>query len=230
MKVIGYTRVSTAEQASDGVSLAAQADKLRQYAALYDLELVGIIEDAGGSAKSLDRTGIQQALGMLRSGEAEGLLIAKLDRLTRSVADMDTLIREYFGDRARHHVALLSVGDQIDTTTAAGRLVLNVLMSVAQWEREAIGERTSTALQHKKRLGELVGSVPYGYVLDADGVHLVAHAGEQAVIAAVLELHHAGLSLRRIADALQARGYQSRGGGVFHAQTVSNILKEAKAA
>lgn len=97
------------------MSLAAQVAKLRAYADLYDLTLVGIIEDAGQSAKSLGRPGIKQALDMLRTGAAEGILIAKFDRLTRSVADMAALITDFFGDRAKVGASLLSVGDQIDT-------------------------------------------------------------------------------------------------------------------
>ena len=100
MKVIGYIRVSTDEQASNGQSLDSQRVKLEAYASLYDLELVEIIEDAGQSGKTLKREGLPHALAMLRSGKAEGLLIAKLDRLTRSVGDWQILIDGYFGEKA----------------------------------------------------------------------------------------------------------------------------------
>src|SRR5258708_27473430 len=85
--------------------------------------------------------GPQRALGMLKRSEAEALLIARLDRLTRSVLDLGSLVERYF---AQGKAALFSVGKQIDTRSAAGRLVLNVLASVSQWERQAIGERTSS--------------------------------------------------------------------------------------
>ncbi len=158
MKVIGYTRVSTDEQAATGVSLAAQAEKLTAYAALYGLEIVEMIEDAGESAKSLKRPGLQRALGLLKAGQADGLLIAKLDRLSRSVKDWNGLIDLYFGERAGRQ--LFSVADSIDTRSAAGRLVLNVLMSVGQWEREAIGERTRDALRHKRSKGQRIRPHP----------------------------------------------------------------------
>jgi DNA invertase Pin-like site-specific DNA recombinase len=225
VKAIGYVRVSTEQQANDGVSLQAQREKVEGFARLYDYELVAVIEDAGASAKTLDRDGLQDALGRLESGEASALIVAKLDRLTRSVADLATLIEGHFS-----RFALVSVGEQIDTSTAAGRLVLNVLMSVAQWEREAISERTKTALQHKKRAGERVGSIPYGYCLGADSVTLETDAEEQEIISAVQELHSAGLSLCKIAAQLTANGYKSRGGGAFHHQTVKNILTAQKAA
>jgi DNA invertase Pin-like site-specific DNA recombinase len=181
MKVIGYIRVSTEEQASHGQSLDAQRAKLEAYAKLYDLELVGVIVDAGASGKSLDREGLQESLTKLRKGGAAGLLIAKLDRLSRSVKDWNTLIDGYFGEKAGKQ--LFSVADSIDTRTAAGRLVLNVLMSVAQWERETIGERTRDALQHKIRVkGERCGKVRFGFDLAADGKTLVPNAVEQEAI------------------------------------------------
>ena len=172
MQVIGYVRVSTEEQSNHGVSLEAQKAKLTAYAALYGLQIVETIEDAGQSAKSLKRPGLQRALEMLRTGRAEGLLIAKLGRLSRSVADWNQLIDCYFGERAG--CQLFSVADCIDTRTAAGRLVLNVLMSVAQWEREAIGERTKDALSHKRsKLERVSGNIPFGWTLDGDGVALI---------------------------------------------------------
>jgi DNA invertase Pin-like site-specific DNA recombinase len=219
-KAIGYIRVSTEQQASDGVSLSAQREKIEAFARLYEYELVAIIEDAGASAKTLDRDGLQDALGRLERGEAGALIVAKLDRLTRSVADLATLIEDHFT-----RFSLVSVGEQIDTSTAAGRLVLNVLMSVAQWEREAISERTKTALQHKKRAGERVGSIPYGYQLGADGVMLQEDAAEQEVISAVLKYRAAGLGFRLICQRLAKDGFTARSGGIFYPQTVARIIE-----
>src|SRR5262249_15317984 len=167
MKVICYCRVSTNDQADNGVSLDAQKAKLTAYASLYDLTVVEVITDAGESAKSLNRPGLQRALAMLRRGEADGLAVVKLDRLTRSVADWQVLIDDYFGERPGKQ--LFSVADSIDTRTAAGRLVLNVLLSVAQWERETTAERTREALRHKIRNKERVGKVRFGYDLADDG-------------------------------------------------------------
>ena len=155
-KTIAYIRVSTDKQADKGVSLEAQEDKARAYAGLYDLELVEVIVDAGESAKTLNRPGLQRALSMLKTGKAEALLVVKLDRLTRSVKDLGTLIETYF---APGKAALMSVGEQIDTRSAAGRLVLNILASVSQWEREIIGERTSVAIKHKQSKGEYILSL-----------------------------------------------------------------------
>ncbi len=89
-RVVGYARVSTEDQAREGVSLAAQRAKLEAYATALDLELVAVREDAGVSAKTLDRPGLRAALEDLRAGRADALLVPKLDRLTRSVRDLGT--------------------------------------------------------------------------------------------------------------------------------------------
>lgn len=221
-RTIAYIRVSTDKQAEHGVSLEAQRAKLDAYAALFDLHVIAVEVDAGTSAKTLDRPGLQAALSALRAGKADAILVVKLDRLTRSVRDLGDLVERYF---ATGKWALLSVGEQIDTRSAAGRLVLNLLASVAQWEREATGERTSAALRHKAAIGEYIGGdVPYGFQLAADGVRLEPHPGESAVLAAARHLRDAGLSLRAVAAELDRRGLRSRAGKVFLAPQVARMV------
>lgn len=223
MKAIAYVRVSTEEQAREGVSLAAQEAKIRAYAELYDLELVDVVIDAGVSAKTLKRPGLQQALAALESGEAEAIIIAKLDRLTRSVADWNTLIERYFGKT----YALLSVADQIDTRTAAGRLVLNVLVSVAQWEREAIGERTAAALEQKKAQGEHIGGVAFGYRVE--GTELVQVEAEIKAIELAKELRGQGWTLQAIAEELNRQGIPTKRGGKWQHVQVKRIIERGAA-
>ena len=207
MKVLGYARVSTEEQATHGVSLTVQRQKMQQYAELYDLELIDVFEDAGFSARTTERPALKQALAALESGQAEGLVVARLDRLTRSVADMASLIQRYFGER----FSLFSVSDQVDTRTASGRLVLHILVSVSQWEREAIGERTRAALAHKKAQGVRLGSPPLG---DAPA--------EAETVARMKELRGRFMTLREIATQLEAEGRRTKRGG--QAETVRKGL------
>ena len=219
-RTVAYLRVSTDKQADRGVSLDAQRAKVRAYAELYDLELVDVVVDAGESASSLDRPGLSRALEMLRRREADAMLVVKLDRLTRSVRDLAELLERYFTRRA----ALLSVGEQIDTRTAAGRMVLNILVTVAQWEREAIGERTATAMAHKQARGEYIGgAAPYGHRLASEGA-LVPVDSEQAVIAEARELRAAGMTLRAIAAALDERGHRARSGRPFVSAQVGRMI------
>ncbi len=222
-RTIAYIRVSTDKQADAGVSLEAQQAKAQAYSALYDLDLVAVIVDAGESAKTLDRPGLTRALAMLARGEADALLVAKLDRLTRSVVDLGSLIDRYF---APGKAALLSVSENIDTRSAAGRLVLNILASVSQWEREAIGERTRDAMRHMKAQGEYTGgNAPYGFTLEAGA--LVPDAFEQNVITQARELRASGLALAKVAAALDSLGIQARSGLPFGAKQISRMLLAA---
>jgi len=225
VKVIGYIRVSTEEQATNGQSLDAQRAKLEGYAKLYDLDLIAVVEDAGASGKTMNRPGLQDVLTLLRTGKAEGVLIAKLDRLTRSVGDWQRLIDAHFSERAGKQ--LFSVGDSIDTRTAAGRLVLNVLLSVAQWEREAIAERTRDALQHKIGKGERCGKVRFGFTLGDDGSTLIPNEQEQEAIGLMRQLRAEGQSYRTIAAELNARGIDTKEGKPWLHTTVKGILARA---
>jgi DNA invertase Pin-like site-specific DNA recombinase len=227
-KAVGYIRVSTDKQTEHGVSLEAQQAKLTAYAQLYDIELIEVIVDAGASAKTLDREGLQRALGMLRKGQANALLVAKLDRLTRSVKDLGTLVEAYFSS---DKITLLSVADNIDTRTEAGRLVLNVLGSVAQWERETIGERTAEAMAHKREQGERTSlHAPYGFQIAADGKTLVADEGEQALLNAIKDTRSRGRSQRAIVADLARRGFTTRKGTPIGLTQVQRIMSQAQVA
>lgn len=223
MNVIGYVRVSTEEQSKEGVSVDSQIAKIKAYCLLYDLTLVDVVVDAGVSAKTLKRPGLSEALAALKSKKADGLVIAKLDRLSRSVKDWNHLIDLYFGEKAGKQ--LCSVGDQIDTRTAAGRLVLNVLMSVAQWEREVIAERTADAMQYKKSKGQRVGAIPFGWDLAADGINLIPNEQEQQVVAEISRLRADGYSLREIAEELTRQEIATKeGNSTWGHQAVAKIL------
>lgn len=220
-RAVAYMRVSTTKQADEGVSLEAQRAKVIAYAALYDVTLVEIIVDAGVSAKTLERPGLAKALGVIRSGKADALLVVKLDRLTRSVRDLGQLVADYF---ASGRAALLSVSEQIDTRSAGGRLVLNVLASVSQWEREAIGERTSAALQHKAAQGEFTGGEPpFGFQTTDDG-KLTPVEAEQAAITEAKRFREQGLSLRAVCRELHDRGFRSRVGRPFAPTQVARMV------
>ena len=225
-RVVGYCRVSTEEQAQEGVSLDAQRAKIEQYASLYSLELVDVLADPGLSGKSLDRPGLQKALSMLRKKQVDGILVAKLDRLTRRVFDLAALLEEFFKNGKAH---LLSVNEQIDTRTAAGRLMLHILASVAEWERETISERVKDALNHLRDNGVKLGAQALGWKrgedTDQDGHRVVAEvASELETIDRIVELKKEGKSLREIASILDSEQRRTKRGGTWQAQTVANVL------
>ncbi len=216
-RVIAYIRVSTAQQADEGSSLAAQKAKIEAYTSAFGLELVGVEVDAGESASSLDRPGLQRALGALDDGRANALLVVKLDRLTRSIRDLCELVDTYFKEGVH---SLLSVSELIDTRSAAGRMMLNILTVVGQWEREAIGERTRAVMQHMKASGCFTGGwPPYGFAL-VDG-ELVSDAHEEGIIAQARALRQGGMSLRAVAAALPPN---ARTGKIFNASQIARMM------
>lgn len=150
--VIGYLRVSTREQAESGAGLAAQRAAIQAEADRRGWT-VRWVEDAGSSGKSLRRDGITEALAILKRREASALVVAKLDRLSRSVQDFAGVLA--LGEKQGWGVVALDLG--VDTTTAAGKLVAHVLAAVAEWERNVIRERTRDALAERKAAGVKLG-------------------------------------------------------------------------
>jgi site-specific DNA recombinase len=145
-------------------------------------------------------------------------VVAKLDRLTRSVKDLCGLL-ELFEKKG---VALISVAESLDTSTAAGRLVITIMGAVSQWEREAIGERTRDALRHKRAQGYRSGNLPFGYHLAEDG-RLAPNPTEQKAISEIQRLRSGGNSLRRIAILLNDQGLRTRRGTAWRLESVVRI-------
>jgi site-specific DNA recombinase len=222
MRTIGYVRVSTDKQAERGISLEAQAEKIRAMALVQGAELSDIIVESGESAKSLNRPGMAKLLTLVDAGKVKVVIVAKLDRLTRSVKDLCELLELF----ERKGVALVSVAESLDTGSAAGRLVLNIMAAVSQWEREAIGERTRAALQHKRNQGERVGNIAFGFRLSGDGHHLEPDPAEQRALSEIRGLRSQGTPLRGIAAALNHRTFRTRRGTAWRLESVARVRKQ----
>jgi site-specific DNA recombinase len=221
MRTAGYVRVSTDRQADHGVSLEAQQAKIRAMATVRGVELEEVIIDGGESAKDLNRPGVQRLLELVENQRIDAVIVAKLDRLTRSVKDLSQML-ELFEKRK---VALISVAESLDTGSAAGRLVITIMGAVSQWEREAIGERTRDALRHKRSQGQRVGNIAFGFRLGPDGEHLEQNPAEQAALAEIRTLRSQGHSMRRIAAVLNHRSHLTRRGTPWRLESVARVLK-----
>jgi DNA invertase Pin-like site-specific DNA recombinase len=220
MRTIGYVRVSTGRQADQGVSLEAQEAKIRAMATVQSADRIDVIVDGGESAKSLNRPGLQKLLTMVNEGKVQAVIVAKPDRLTRSVKDLCGLLQLF----EKRKVALISVAESLDTGSADGRLVITITAAVSQWEREAIGERTRDALQHKRGHGERVGNIEFGYRLASDGKHLKPAPAGQAVLIAIRKLRARGDTLRGIAKVLDAAGHRTRRGTPWRLESVARVI------
>lgn len=226
--VIAYVRVSTEEQALEGVSLAAQEARIRAYCAMRGLELAELVIDAGVSGyKALDaREGGRRLLDLVRSRKVAAVVALKLDRLFRNAADCLEVCGGW--DRAGVALHLVDLGGQaVDTSSAMGRFFLTVMAGAAELERNQIAERTSMAMQHKADRGEYTGGeARFGYVQNTEGM-LVAVEAEQLVIREARELRAAGLSLRAVAAELARRGHVSRAGKAFVPCQISKMAESA---
>jgi DNA invertase Pin-like site-specific DNA recombinase len=225
LRLIGYGRVSTEKQAEHGLSLDVQDEKIRGYAALYEHRLVDIVHD-DASGKTLRRKGLQSVLERLERGEADGLLVPKLDRLTRRLKDLGYLLEEYFqGGR----YALISVAESLDTETATGRMVANMLTLVSQWEREVIGERTKEVLSHLREQGVVLGRHGLGF-RRAGRMELARVPEEERVVDLIVELHGANYTVRQIAEHLREAGLPTKKGGRWWPTTVHRVLSRRRPA
>jgi DNA invertase Pin-like site-specific DNA recombinase len=220
-KAIGYIRVSTAKQANEGISLEAQAAKIRAYCELNDLELLTIIEDAGKTGTNMTRAGIQEAMQMLQAGQADALVVYKLDRLSRKTADTLSAIEAIEQAGAAFH----SITEKVDAKSDLGKFFLTTTAAFAEMESNAISTRTKEALSYKKSQGQHLGGVPFGYRLN--GQVLDFSPQETAIIARVVTLRNAGQTLQQIADVLNAEGIATKRGGRWYPTTVKNVLGAA---
>jgi len=207
-RAIGYIRVSTDDQAASGLGLDAQRETITRAAAARGWELVDVIVDAGVSGKidPTKRPGFGAAVAMLDAGDADVLVVAKLDRLSRSIVGLSGLLD--YSKAADWGLLLLDC--DVDTSTAAGRMVAQVMGVMAQWEREVISERTTAAMGAAKARGQRLGRPVQ---LD--------HDTRQDI----LRQRWLGRSLQSIADTLTAQGVPTARGGRWHASTVAGVLR-----
>ena len=223
MQAVLYIRVSTEGQATEGVSLEAQLSKLNAWAALHDAEIVGTFNDAGISGMDEGRPGLAAAMQAATEHQA-ALVVYSLSRLSRSTSHCIKLADQLNKAGAN----LVSLSEQLDTTSAAGRMVFKMLAVLAEFERDQLAERTRAAMQHKKSKGERVGTVPFGYTLAADGITLEPNAAQLEAVELIRKLRQTGLSLQQIADELTARSIPTaKGNAQWTQQAVNRIVKRA---
>lgn len=220
MATYGYTRVSTAHQANDGLSLDQQRQRLAGWAQMADSPLDTIFEERGvsGSKPLEERPTGARLLAQLKPGDT--LVACKLDRLFRSASDAAARLDWFM----KQGVALvvLDLGTDPVTSNGTSALVFRILSAVAHWERERIAERVKDAKAEQHRQGKFRGgSRPFGYQLADDG-SLVPDQREQRAIRRAVKLRSEGKSLRAIAETISKSGHQ-----LSHA-AVQRILRDAE--
>lgn len=214
---IGYLRVSTDKQAKDGDSLEVQKEKIEQYLTVYPASGKMIfMEDDGYSARSLKRPRMQEIICLVKEKKVKEIYIQKLDRLSRSVLDIYSLLKMFVDN----DVNLISVMDKIDLSTAAGRMIVGILSIISQWESEVIAERTRDCMRKKARNGEWVyGKVPLGF--SRENNKLEVNKEEAEIIFEIHMLFYRGMTITEIQKYCNEQMYL---GIVWNYNRIYNIL------
>jgi site-specific DNA recombinase len=220
---IGYTRVSTEQQAAEGISLDAQRSRIQAWSEMTGAKLVAIHTDSGISgSRTANRPAFQKAL--MEVCRVHGVLVVhSLSRLARSTKDA-ILIAEKL---EKSGADLVSLSENIDTTSAAGKMIFRMLAVLSEFERDLVSERTTAALQHLRNSGKrFSGKTPYGYALKGD--RLVTLKREQEGVRLICRLRKRGMSLRAISRALAARSVPTKAGAsVWSPKVLSALLKRS---
>jgi site-specific DNA recombinase len=226
MNCIGYVRVSTSGQATDGVSMDAQRERIEAWAKGNGCTLDRVYVDAGLSGKRADnRPELQRALDA--TCKAKGVLVVySLSRLARSTRDTLAIAERL--DKAG--ADLVSLSERIDTTSAAGKMLFRLLAVLAEFERDLVAERTRAALAYKRANGERIGAIPFGFDLADDGTSLIHNPVEQRALRKIRDMRQRGATLQRIADVLTRAGVSTKTGRsqVWRHTAVRAILARAE--
>lgn len=215
MKAALYIRVSTEEQAKEGYSLNAQEERLQAFCYSQDWEITKVYREEGYSAKNLDRPQIQKLLKELHSFDV--VLVYKLDRLSRSVADINQLLTTF----DKNNVSFKSATEPYDTTTAQGKLLINIFASLAQFEREQLAERVHMGMKRMVEEGKRAGAAaPYGYDL-IDG-NLVINQAEAKWVRFIFD-EYKTKGKRAIAEVLNKSGIKTKQGSYWQDGVVTYI-------
>ena len=230
MKLIGYCRVSTDKQGQEGHSLEEQHVRLEAYVAAHPgWELISV-ESEVGSAKNMNRPKLQKCLHLISKGEADGLIIAALDRMTRSLADLLHIVNTYFPyDQPNNKKTnLLSISETLDLSTPNGRMIVYLFSVFGQWQREITSESSRRVSAHLKAAGKRYNAQPlFGMKVDPDDPsRLTACPQEQAVLDRIQELRCIeGLSLTETVLVLRDEDLRNRAGTYWSKPSISRLCR-----
>ena len=219
IRVAIYIRVSTEEQAKEGYSIAAQKERLTAFAHSQGWDIFDFYIDEGVSAKDTERPELKRMLQDIEGKKLDIVLVYRLDRLTRSVLDLYKLLEVF----QKHDVHFRSATEQYDTTSAIGRLFITLVASLAQWERENLGERVKFGMEQKVREGKFPGgSVPFGYnLVDGD---LLINEDEAKYVRLIFSKYAQGKNLNEISYLMNQIGVLSPTGSQWNDRTIGYML------
>jgi DNA invertase Pin-like site-specific DNA recombinase len=219
MKVAIYLRVSTTEQAKEGYSLGAQLERLRNYCKAREWEVAKEYIDDGHSGRSIKRPAYQKM--MEDKDDWDMILVVKMDRIHRNSKNF----MEMMDNLRKWKKEFSSMQESLDTSTAMGRFVVDIIQRIAQLESEQIGERVYVGMKQKASTeGGILGFAhPFGY--DYSNGELRINTEESEVVRLIFEMYLQGQGTPSIAEELDRLEYKTKRGGVWSARTIGKILK-----
>lgn len=225
MKLVCYVRVSTERQVEEGFGLEVQERAVRRWARQQGHRVVEVVREEGVSGTLDDRPGLSEVFAVLKSGEATGVVVPRLDRLARDLIVQESLLAEMWRNGWEVHSATPSEAHYLsdDPDDPSRTLIRQVLGAVSQYERAMIRLRLASGRKRKAATGGYAfGAPPLG--MRAEGGQLVVDDREAVVLARMSELREAGVSLRDIGATLTIEGHNPKRGDVWHPTTVARAL------
>jgi site-specific DNA recombinase len=224
-----YIRVSTDEQVTSGLGMESQEAACRALAAArgWEVQAAHIFVDGGvsGTTPPEGRAGMKRLLSQAAEGAFANVIFSSLDRLARKTS----LILDFVESAGNEGLGVCFCRESaIDTTTAAGRMVLSVLAAFSQFERDLISERTLSALAQKRVAGWIPGRPPYGYDHDGEVASIEVVPEQASVVREIFQLRREGNSLRAIARFLNTNGIKPPRGTSWHGSSINQVLSQSE--
>ncbi|WP_457818725.1 cassette chromosome recombinase CcrB [Staphylococcus aureus] len=220
-RVAIYVRVSTEIQSTEGYSITGQINQIEEYCQFNNFKVVDVYADRGISGKSMNRPALQRMLEDAKNGHIDCVMVYKTNRLARNTSDLLKIVE----DLHKQNVEFFSLSERMEVSTSSGKLMLQVLASFAEFERNNIVDNIFMGQTIRAKEGYYQGNIPYAYDKVPDSKHeLMINQHEANVVKYIFESYAKGHGYRKIANALNHKGYVTKKGNPFSISAVTYIL------
>ncbi|MFH1729629.1 MAG: recombinase family protein [Pseudomonadota bacterium] len=223
MRVSIYIRVSTEDQVKEGYSLEVQREYLESFAEREGYEIYKVYSDDGISGYSLERPALKKLLEDARQKRFDLVLVYKIDRFSRNLRDLLNLMDKLYS----YEVGFKSATEPFDSTTSAGKLMLQQLGSFAEFERNRLAERVFPGMVKGIKAGNWQGArfAPCGYAYNKEKKLLEVNEKEAELVKTIYKMYISGRSIRSITEYLTKKGHRTRNDNILGTKFISDILK-----
>jgi len=222
VRAIGYTCLNTMSQQPKNLTLEDQENTIQEYVDSHGWDLVGIYPERTESTNTMSQPKLEQIIDDSGQDLFDVLVIARLDRLTRNIRQLNLLINRMCLQNGKH---LISIEEGFDTRNDCGQLGLRLIDIITKWDTKRISDRTREIIAKKRAKGERVGHAPFGYTYKEK--RLVAVPSELDTVRVIREQREKGLSYHKIARYLNERKIASKRGGIWYAETVKTVFQNS---